>query len=288
MVVYGRSGLLLAPLLFALHCSGFSYFDRPQSPGLFVQRDVVYAASAAGELRADLYLPAADGPRPALIALHSGSWRRGSKERMSAVSFALAAHGYVVLNINYRFAPQWPFPAQLEDARAAAAYLRTHATELQVDSQRIGALGYSAGGHIALMLAYSDAGAAARIQAVAAAGAPSNLNELYDLPVLQGLVGAADIASSQRAELYRQASPLRHVSRDDPPTLLIHGRYDRIVPVEQSRQLQQALIREQVFVERRELPQGHMRTTLGYNETEVQLLLAFFDRHLRRAGSAAR
>ncbi len=79
---------------------------------------------------------------------------------------------------------------------------------------------------------------------------------------------------------YRLASPIDHASADDPPTLLLHGVYDAIVPVDQSRRLAAALARAGAPVELRELPHGHTRMTVGYNELETRLAIEFFKRTL--------
>lgn len=258
------------------------------APELIIHRDVIYHSVAGQELHADLYLPQNGEDRAALLLLHSGSWQRGSKRRMDAVAHDLAARGFVVLNANYRLAPGSRFPAQLEDARAAVRWLRANAAVLRIDPARIGALGYSSGGHVALMLALTSTSQEsvqdAPIQAVASAGAPTDLTRLFDLPVLHRLLGAS---RAERPDLYRAASPIHHVSADDPPALLLHGEYDLIVPPVHASALAERMQTLGATVELVFLPHGHGRTTTGYNAREVEAAADFFVRRLSPGAQTA-
>ena len=113
-----------------------------------LKKDVAYVENGHARQKLDLRLPADPKGAPVVLWIHGGGWLTGSKENPPVA--ALTAKGYVVASMNYRYSTQAPFPAQLEDARAAVKWLRTHQTEFGYDGKRIAAWGHSAGGtHVA-------------------------------------------------------------------------------------------------------------------------------------------
>jgi acetyl esterase/lipase len=252
-----------------------------------VYRDLVYARWKATTLHADVYVPPGKGPFPGVFLIHGGGWARGEKRDMTSVAERLAARGYVAINLSYRLAPRWRFPASVVDMKDAARWAAEQAADWRLDTTRLGAFGYSAGAHLALMLGMTgpDAGfdalgrfrgATPRLKAIVAGGAPTeltggNYNDYY-----KSYFG---VPPWKDKDVYRRASPLTYVSADDPPTFLYHGRNDWIVDVEQSRRLRDGLTAVRVPVEYYEPFFGHVATFL-FDETEVQLALAFLDRHL--------
>jgi acetyl esterase/lipase len=146
------------------------------------------------------------------------------------------------------------FPAQLEDARDAIRWTRLHAASLYVDPERIGAFGYSAGAHLAALVATRPA-ENARIQAVAVGGVPADLAALPPNGKTTGLLGGS---ARELPGRYTDASPLFHVSADDPPFFIYHARFDWIVDVEQGRELRRALRQREVPTEYRETRVGHL------------------------------
>lgn len=239
-----------------------------------VEKGVSYGPAA--RQRGDLYRPGNEGLRPAVLVIHGGSWSRGNRSRMERWAERYAEAGYVVFNIDYRLAPDDTYPAQRDDARAAFEWLRRRAGPLAVDPARIGAMGYSSGGHLALLLALED-GTGPRPRAVAAGAAPTDLLAYPDNPVLRGFLGAGP----ERRELWAQASPLSHASADDPPVLLFHGALDSVVDIDHSRKLQARLAEHGVpaeLVEQRFA--GHM-TAYVFDASAFESSLAFFEAHLR-------
>ena len=109
-------------------------------------------------LRADVYLPEPDAElRPAALVVHGGGWRNRGPEDMTDIAEQLAAQGYVAINIEHRFAPQYHFPAQIHDLQQALAWIHANADEWQVDTQRIVGVGFSSGAHLVSLLALAGA-----------------------------------------------------------------------------------------------------------------------------------
>ena len=241
--------------------------QRPELPdGVEAHRDILYRSEGDRPSRLDVYLPKTAPPKggwPALVAVHGGGWRGGSKTGYGKMAARFAQHGYVVVAVDYRLsrpgAPSWP--GNFDDVREAVRWLRRHAADYHVDPNRIAAMGASAGGHlVALLGTYPDLPVAkdglprtveplpadatsARVQAVVDFYGPTDLRVLAGGraraggPVALFLGGTIDEFPGR----YEAASPVSHVSRDDPPVLLIHGTDDALVPLDQSRRLVSAL-----------------------------------------------
>lgn len=245
-------------------------------------RDLIYTPPGWPQaLSADLYRPEGAGPFPAVIMVHGGGWKARTREDMTRLARAVARRGYVVMNVSYRLAPQWTFPAPLEDLQQAVLWLRARAREHGVDARRIGAWGYSAGAHLAALLAVTGPTDryfvdGARVQAVVAGGTPVDLRYYKEGPLINGLMG---VAYERDPERWRNASPVALVSADDPPMFLYHGTLDFTVGVENARAMQAALHAAGVPVELY-LYRGleHFAT---FFLSPVARAVDFLDRHLR-------
>ena len=112
-----------------------------------VKHDVAYGPDERHRL--DLYLPKGEGPRPLIVCVHGGGWAGGDKARYRWMGEAFARAGFAAASITYRFAPKSRAPAQMEDVQRAVRWLRSHAGNLGADPGRFGAIGGSAGGHLA-------------------------------------------------------------------------------------------------------------------------------------------
>jgi acetyl esterase/lipase len=208
--------------------------------------DVTYCTAGDLPQKMDVYFPGGGGPWPALIYVHGGGWMRGDKSEAFTFAFRMTAQGYLVASIDYRLYPAGRYPAMIEDVKCAVRSLRAHAGEYNLDPNRIGAIGVSAGGHLVSLLGTSDQTAgldvgeyldqSSRVQAVVALAPVIDLTRSFpnaDLELMRQVgFGEDNIV---------QASPITHVTADDPPFLLIHGERDELVPVEQSQLMYERL-----------------------------------------------
>ena len=260
----------------------------PTNESYNISRELVYAQHGGQDLLADVYIPTGAGPFPGVIVIHGGGWYKGAKEDMTDIAKTLVANGFTAASISYRFAPEHVFPAQIHDSKAAVRWLRRNAEQFKVDPARIGAFGYSAGAHLAMLLGVTtaadgleepkaDLSISSQVQAVVAGGTPADLLAFNENETMKDFLGGSKAAMP---EVYQQASPIIYVSTGDAPTFLYHGRFDWVVDVEQSRQLNAALQAAQVPVEYSEATLGHVATFL-FNQDEVMNGVNFLRRWLQ-------
>jgi acetyl esterase/lipase len=256
-------------------------------------RDVEYGKGGDSPLLLDIYIPdiPAATPMPAIVYIHGGGWEGGDKYP-SRVGM-LAEIGFFCISINYRLSGETRFPAAVEDCKCAIRWLRANAEEYDIDPDRIGVWGGSAGGHLSMMVGCTDAGGelegsggwgeySSRVQAVCSYYGPADLTKLYIPSQCCNLIG---YTLEERPDLYEAASPISYVSAGDPPLLMVHGSADFVVPYSQSEIMQQAYKKAGLEVELvRVIGGGH-----GFNPTadispsvaEInQMVLAFFTEHL--------
>lgn len=223
-----------------------------------VRREYVYASSPDEDMQLDIYFPRAAPPPggyPLIIWLHGGGWILGSK-RQDVFVRHFPQYGYAVASIEYRLAGGAPFPAQMADVRTATWWLWKNAKALEINPDRMMVAGQSAGGHLALLLAYTQ-GEEKRgwgppvprgtLKAVAAMYPPTDLLRLVPPDFRDIAIHPVSILlggrMSERLSKAREASPLNHVRPGNPPTLLFHGTSDPIGPPEQSKVLEKKLRR---------------------------------------------
>lgn len=223
-------------------------------PKIITSNDLVYTTPDSAEMRLDLARPAeGDGPFPGVVILYGGAWRIGSKSGNRSLLAEFARRGYVAIAPQYRHCPKNTFPAQVHDVKAAVRWLRGHRDEYHLDADHVGAMGFSAGGHLSLMLGVTDPGdglegdapagsPSSKVQAVVNYFGPSDLTvtEVPDICVglVRDFLGAK---TTDRPDLAAKASPLTYLTRDDAAILTFHGTRDPLVPHDQSTRLAAAM-----------------------------------------------
>jgi poly(3-hydroxybutyrate) depolymerase len=153
-----RTAVALASVLAACAAGLVLVARLGSSAAIELHRDLVFSTAAGTPLKLDLARPrAGPGPFPAIVFLFGGGWRDGDRRQMRHFVEGTARLGYVGVAPDYRLVPGARFPAQLEDAKAAIRWLRAHAEQYGVRADRIGVVGFSAGGHLAAMLGLTRA-----------------------------------------------------------------------------------------------------------------------------------
>ncbi|MDQ6938640.1 MAG: alpha/beta hydrolase [Verrucomicrobiota bacterium] len=188
------------------------------------------------ELELELYQSKnASAPQPLIVMIHGGSWRGGSKAELPAFNSYLAHENYAVAAIGYRHAPQWQFPEPVDDVFRAIDFLKRRAAELHLDATHIVLIGRSAGGQVALSAAYARRDPA--IRGVIAFYPPTDLLFGYEHPSPRWVIDSRRILReylggtlAEKRDRYLAASPINFVGPNTPPTLLIHGGLDPLVP----------------------------------------------------------
>ncbi len=198
-------------------------------------------------LNADLILPERDGLLPVVITIHGGGWARRHRGDMDSTAEFLARHGFAVLNISYRFAPQFTYPAQLQDVQQALSWIRDNAGQYRLDISRINLWGYSSGAHLATLTASrSPAENGVFIRAVVGGGTPADLRKYQASPLVSTFMGGQ---RDEMPERYADASPAANIEQHQPPVFLYHGKLDTLVKVDQAQDYFDALVAKGVDAE---------------------------------------
>ena len=220
-----------------------------------VQRDIPFHEVDGETLTLDLYdSPAASGPKPVAVLVRGGAFTVGDKGEFARHALDLAADGFLVIEPQYRLAPEWTFPAALVDVKAAIEWARTEAEGYGAATDRIVGVGHSAGANLVLLAALTadepgfepelyPGASSALSAAVGYAGVYDfhALDTATDVPAGEGHRAYLGGGPDDEPAAYDLASPVGQVNADAPPTLLLHGTDDDIVPPTQSELLADAL-----------------------------------------------
>jgi acetyl esterase len=221
----------------------------PRQPfDIDVRRNLTYKEVGGTKLKLDAYIPAGGGTRPGVMVIYGGGWVLGSKEQSAPLARNAAQQGFIAFAMNYRLAPFHPFPAAVEDVQASVAWVRDHALAFGLDPTRIGAIGGSAGGHLAAMLATLGHGPrdrGSRIAAAASWAGPMDLHPALFGPQAQIYLDAflSCIGRPCDEATVVAASPVSHVDASDAPIFLAQGEQDELVPPDQGLRMADALTR---------------------------------------------
>jgi acetyl esterase/lipase len=214
-----------------------------------VEKGVEYCTMGEVALKMDIYYPTTREPQwPMVMYIHPGGWKEGTtgvdKSLVDIKAFQQA--GFLFTSVEYRLAPTYKFPAMIEDVKCAVRFLRAHADEYNLDPERFGAIGPSAGGHLALLLGVTDTTAgfdvgeyldySSRVQAVVDLYGVADLTPPFTKTLFfdrMEVFGTFD----HRDPIFEIASPVSYVTPDDPPFLIVQGELDTTVPPKQSMRL---------------------------------------------------
>ena len=260
-------------------------------------RKLEFSRTPQGPLYLDLYLPAsAPGRLPLMVWIHGGGWHTSPTARDDYLPGRVVGRGYALASIDYRDSKTARFPAQVQDCKAAVRWLRAHAEQYGIDSERVGAWGISAGGHLAAFLGLSggekeyegDGGNAefsSRVKAACDFCGPTDLFQLDAPETTNALVALRQMAEDfvggkleDRRELVAKVNPATHADRTDPPMLILQGDADPLIAFKQSELLYDAL------------KAAGAEVTLGVVKGGSHLFVgpeidrtvdAFFDKHLK-------
>jgi acetyl esterase/lipase len=214
--------------------------------------DIEYGTGGQRKLQLDLYLPKGrKKATPAIIFIHGGAWKSGKRSDMKFYCVKFAEKGYVTATVTYRLMGEACFPAAVHDVKCAVRWLRANAAKYQVDPEHIAVSGNSAGGHLSMMIGYSDDpslegtggnnNVSSSVCAVVNFYGPTDLTTDFakNQELVKEFVGGKTF--DEAPDTYELASPLFHLTRGDPPTLIFHGTIDSVVPVSQADMLAEKL-----------------------------------------------
>ena len=272
---------------------------QPLEKSVRTTTGIPFAAPDGVPLTLTVYRPPHVGKHPTIVVIYGGAWQRGSPNDDALFSRYMAARGYTVVAIDYRHAPRYRFPAQLEDVQSALTYIQQHADSLDVDLERLALMGRSAGAHLAMLAAYQSGTLpnGIPIRAVVNYYGPVDLTKgYYDLPhpdpinsraVLNAFLGGSP---EQFPAQYRQASPYNLINKplDNrslnnkplPTSLLVYGGHDHLVQAKFGRSLYDRLQATGDRAVWLEIPWAEHAFDQVFNGVSNQLALYYTERFL--------
>ena len=299
--------LLLLLCLLTLNAAAQTPKPFQLPAGIKMEKDIAYIEGGDEAQKLDIYLPEAPPakPLPLIVHIHGGGWRAGSKFPCPVAGLVLK--GYAVASVEYRFSHKAVCPAQIRDCQAAIRWLRAHAKQYHFDTEHLGAIGGSAGGHLSALVGTSGGKKAFppigghedqsdRVQAVCDIFGPADFTTVvqqaaedknvknifaFNTPSdpYSGLIGTK-LDDKAKAEA---VSPVHYISKDAPPFLILHGTHDMLVPYAQSVQFEAALKAQGVPVWLQTPPGANHGGPMFGKPAVLQLTQNFFDKHLKGA-----
>ncbi|MDG1896890.1 MAG: alpha/beta hydrolase [Fuerstiella sp.] len=266
--------------------------------GVVFEKNIEYSNPDGQHLQLNMAKPSkGQGPFPAIVCIHGGGFRAGSREGFNRLCQNLAQHGYVAVTVSYRLAPKYQFPAAVHDVKAAVRWMRANADRYNIDPNRIGTTGGSAGGHLAQFLAVTsdvgnfegDGGNAdysSSVDCVVNFYGPSDFTKSYDASVDAAEVLPLFLGGNVQQERRRhiEASPLYWVTPNAAPTLCIHGTEDSYVAHEQAVWLIDRLKSSQVEARLMTIDGADHGFRGATKEVRAEIeaaRIAFFDKYLK-------
>jgi acetyl esterase/lipase len=267
-----------------------------RSAEIVFEQGIEYSNPDGQHLKLNLARPSERrAPAPAVLCIHGGGFRAGNRDRWNKLCRQLAERGYVAATVSYRLAPTYPFPAAVQDVKAAVRWMRANAAKYGIDPNRIGTVGDSAGGHLAQFLGVTagveqfegDGGNAEQSSAVTCVVnyyGPSDFTKSYgksvDAAEVLPLFLGGDVEHARRRHIL--ASPLAWVTPHAAPTLLLHGTKDPYVAFEQATWMFDRLQAADVEAQLLELEDAGHGFTGADAERAEHALFDWFDKYLKK------
>jgi len=228
--------------------------EHPVVPSDIVKHtDLVYKKVGGRSLKLDLcYAKNLSNKAPLLVFVYGEAWKRGNKGKYLGYLIDFAKKGYVTASIEYRFAKEAKFPAAIKDVKCAVIWLKSNAAKYHADPNRVALIGGSSGGYLAMMAGYTHGldkfksgcavkGIDSKVQVVVDLYGPPDLTdkEVIETTSAEGFIGKP---YGLAPDVYKKASPINYLTKDDPPTIIFHGTIDDVVPIKQSVKLKAKLL----------------------------------------------
>ena len=259
-----------------------------------VEKDIEFSKPGGESLQLNLFRPkSASAKTPAILCIHGGGFRAGKREGWDGRCKMLAEKGFAAATVTYRLAPKHPYPAAIHDVKAAVRWLRANAATYNIDPDRIGVTGDSAGGHLAQFLGVTggvaefegdggNPGVSSRVAGVVNWYGPSDFTKSYgksvDAAEVLPLWLGGDDAKEHKKHI--QASPLYWVTPGAAPTLLLHGSKDPYVALEQAEWIRDRLKAAEVEVELIAFEGAGHGFKGADQERALKAMVDFFAKHL--------
>jgi acetyl esterase/lipase len=276
-----------------LFCGVFTSLAAAQQP-ILTENDIEYANPDNQHLQLNMARPTGVGPFPAVICIHGGGFRAGTRQGYDGLIKKLAQNGYVAVTVTYRLAPKYQFPAAVHDVKTAVRWLRANAAKYHIDPNRIGTTGGSAGGHLAQFLGVTagvkefegdghNLEQSSAVQWLVNFYGPSDFTKSYDKSVDAAEVLPLWLGGNLKEARKRHivSSPLYWVTPSAAPTLCIHGTRDNYVAYEQAVWLVDRLLAAEVEASLMTIQGGGHGFSKEDQERAETAMLAFFDKHLK-------
>ncbi|MCM8810236.1 MAG: alpha/beta hydrolase [Candidatus Omnitrophica bacterium] len=259
-------------------------------------KDVVYGNVDGKNLYLDIIRPKkAEGKLPVIVFIHGGGWKGGDKKTGFFKLIPFAENQYFCVSINYRLSGEAKFPAQIEDCKCAIRFLRANAEKYNIDSEKIGVWGASAGGHLASLLGTTEdlkkfegkggwEDYSSRVNAVCDWFGPSNFLIGFEKSKKDGIIYKTYIELfgenlENLEEKLKEASPFYQINKNCPPFLIMHGDKDNVVPYTQSYIFYNELKKNNIPVILVKIKDGGHG--LGFKNKALDFVKSFFDYHLK-------
>ncbi|QQS35310.1 MAG: alpha/beta hydrolase [Ignavibacteriales bacterium] len=210
-----------------------------------ISRNLVYKKTVSRHLRFDLYRrDSVDQRQPAIILIHGGGWRSGDKSQNEPLAKVLASSGYISVSVEYRLSPEAGYPAAIHDLKSMVRFLRNHSSEFNIDSTRIGVIGFSSGGHLAAFLGSTNnnskfEGVDDYLQHSSYVNAVVDVDGILDFTHPGESAKDQDVTKPSVGKLWLgftflenqkrwiEASPLNYIDKNMPPTLFLNSGIER-------------------------------------------------------------